>query len=368
MKKERRYDLDWLRVLVFALLIIYHIGMFFVPWGWHIKNNELYTFLEWPMIFVSNWRLPILFVISGMGTRYALAHRTGSLYIKERLTRLGIPLLFGILFIIPPQVYCERVATGYFDGSYFQFLASASYMGIYPEGNISWHHLWFLPYLLLFSIAFAPLFLRIRNDNSFLMRFFSPLVNMAAGLLIFAIPLFVPESLLEPYFPETHALLGDWYALVFYGLFFLFGYIMISIKDIFWPAVESHRRFYFITAVVTFVLFYMIRLTEDTTAVHFAEAAIKVTCIWSWILTFFGYASIYLNRPSKLIRYCNRAVYPFYIFHQTITVVIGYFLMNLDWGFGPKFIVLTVGTFGISWLLYEIVNRIPILYPLFGLK
>ena len=63
MAKIRRYDLDWLRVIVFGLLIFYHVGMFFVPWGWHIKNNEIYGWLRYPMLFVNQWRLPILFVI-----------------------------------------------------------------------------------------------------------------------------------------------------------------------------------------------------------------------------------------------------------------------------------------------------------------
>ncbi len=72
-KKERRYDIDWIRVLVFDLLILYHVGMFFVEWGWHIKNNEIVDWIQYPMSFTSQWRIPILFVISGMGTRFALS-------------------------------------------------------------------------------------------------------------------------------------------------------------------------------------------------------------------------------------------------------------------------------------------------------
>ncbi|MEM6864355.1 MAG: glucan biosynthesis protein, partial [Bacteroidota bacterium] len=50
---ERRYDIDWLRVIVFGLLIFYHVGMFFVPWDWHIKNNIIYDWLRWPMLFLN---------------------------------------------------------------------------------------------------------------------------------------------------------------------------------------------------------------------------------------------------------------------------------------------------------------------------
>jgi len=109
--KVRRYDLDWLRVSVFGILIIYHVGMYFVPWKWHIKHELTYDWISWPMIFINQWRLPILFIISGMGTRFALSHRSGQLFRKERLMRLGIPLLVGVILIVPPQLYIERILT-----------------------------------------------------------------------------------------------------------------------------------------------------------------------------------------------------------------------------------------------------------------
>ncbi len=50
----RRYDLDWLRVIAFVILIFFHVGMFFNSWGWHIKNNEINHAIEWPMRFTSS--------------------------------------------------------------------------------------------------------------------------------------------------------------------------------------------------------------------------------------------------------------------------------------------------------------------------
>ncbi len=133
----RRYDLDWLRVIAFALLIFYHVGMFFVPWSWHIKNNETSEWLTLPMWFLNQWRLPLLFVISGMGTYFSLQKRTGGQFMRERVIRLLIPFVFGMLFIIPPQVYIERLANSQFTGSYFDFWPSEAFIGTYPEGNIS---------------------------------------------------------------------------------------------------------------------------------------------------------------------------------------------------------------------------------------
>ncbi len=102
---------------------------------------------------------------------------------------------------------------------------------------------------------------------------------------------------------------------------------------------------------------------------HFTEAFIKVVNLWSWVLTLFGYSAKYLNRKSKILNYSNEAVYPFYILHQTIMITIAYFLIELEWSFGSKFSIMTFGTFGFSWVIYEfLIRRWRFIRPLFGLK
>ncbi len=373
MEKIRRYDLDWLRVIVFGFLIFYHVGMFFVPWGWHVKNNIIYDGLRWPMMFVNQWRLPILFVISGMGTAYALSFRSGGQFIWERVKRLLVPLVFGMLVIVPPQVYIEQLANGRFAGSYWDFLTGPAFTtGTYPEGGISWHHLWFLPYLLVFSMLLTPVFLYFRNNptGSLLEGWRTRLAKNPFHLYWFVIPLYFYEALLEPFFDVTHNLTSDWFNFISSITFFFFGFFLISIKEPFWNAIDRSWKKSLVIGIVCFVTqgFIWVYL-EDGYTVHFVEAALKVLNLWSWILVLFGLASTYLNKSSAALAYSNRAVYPFYILHQTITVVLGYFLMNLNWGFWPKFSLLIVGTFGISWLLYELlIRRIALLRPLFGLK
>jgi glucans biosynthesis protein C len=367
----RRHDLDWLRVIVFGLLILYHVGMFFVPWGFHIKNDIIYPEIRWPMLFVNQWRLPILFVISGMGTFYALAKRSGGQFAKERMQRLLIPLIIGILFIVPPQVYFERLDKGQFSGGYFDFWPLKAFIGVYPEGNFSWHHLWFLPYLLLFSLVLIPVFLYLRqNPNAWILRKMRVLAGKTFGLFWLIIPLYIWESLVEPFFPSTHALWGDWFNVVNYITLFFYGFLLISVKDIFWKTVMENRRKYLYMGLVGFTLLIGLRqVYADSTLIHFNEAFFKVVNLWAWILTLFGYTAAYLNRPSKTLTYANEAVYPFYILHQTITIAIGYYLMHLAWGFWPKFLLMVVGTFGISWIIYEFgIRRWKWIRPLFGVK
>ena len=367
----RRYDLDWLRVFVFVLLIFYHVGMFFVPWEWHLKNNILYSSLEYPMLFINQWRLPILFVISGMGTSYALAKRSGSEFASERIKRLLLPLVIGILLIVPPQVFFERLSGSEFTGSYLDFWPVHAFIGIYPEGNFSWHHLWFLPYLLLFSLIFTPVFLYFRRnpDNPFL-EWLRKQLSTPLGFVWFLLPLLLTQLFLKPYFPETHALIGDWFTLANYSILFFYGFLLIMIKEAFWKLALKHRRNFLITGLLCFGswIFLISEYNEEAWA-FYVKALVKVVNCWSWILALFGYAARYLNRNSATLSYANQAVYPFYILHQTVTVCLGFYLKDLPWGFFSKFSFLAVGTFVISWILYEFfIRRWNFLRPLFGLK
>ncbi|MFX0556433.1 acyltransferase family protein [Maribacter sp. CXY002] len=369
-KALRRYDLDWLRIIVFALLIFYHVGMFFVPWGWHIKNNHTYEWLKWPMLFLNQWRLPILFVISGMGTYYAFSKRSLRQFSWERFKRLGIPLVFGMLFIVPPQVYFERLANNQFTGSYWKYFLSVPYDGIYPEGNLSWHHLWFLPYLLIFSLLSGPIFIYLRKNEIGFLNGIKKFISKPFGLYWFVIPLYLLEAFMEPFFDITHALIDDWFNFSFSLVLFFYGFILISTGIVFWKSVDKIKSKAMALGMFTFFsqIFIWVFL-EDGYVVHFTEALLKVLNIWSWILVLFGYAAKYLNRKNNSLSYFNRAVYPFYILHQTITVILAYYLMDISWGIFPKATLLILGTFGLSWLIYHfLILKIPLLHPLFGLK
>ena len=369
----RRYDLDWLRVIVFGLLIFYHVGMFFVApdWEWHIKNNLTYEWIKYPMKFLNQWRLPILFVISGMGTSYALAKRSGAQFAFERTKRLLVPLVFGMLVIVPPQVYIEKLSKGLIKGSYFDFWPAQAFIGKYPQGNLSWHHLWFLPYLLLFSLVLIPVFLYLRkHPGHWLLKTTASMCQSRLGLYWFVLPLYLIEAFIEPFFEVTHALVGDWFAIINYITLFFIGFLLISVKDVFWSAVEKNRSLYLKSGIVGFTLFLFITgLYEDGYVRHFIEALITVTTFWSWILALFGYASKHLNKPSRTLAYCNQAVYPFYILHQTVTVVLGYFIKDMPWSFFCKFSLLSLGTFFISWFIYEfLIRRWKVVRPFFGLQ
>ena len=274
-----------------------------------------------------------------------------------------------MLLIVPPQVYLERLVNGDFLGSYWSYFPAEAFLGIYPEGNFSWHHLWFLPYLLVYSLLLAWPFRRIIDRPGALVNFVRKRLNTPWGWLFFILPLYLLEAFLEPFFDLTHALVDDWFALINFGTLFVFGFLLLASGETFWDNVTRYRRRNLFIGIGSFSVLVILWQFEDGYLRHFTEAGFKVLNLWTWIFVLFGYSAVYLNRPGRVLRYCNRAVYPFYILHQTLTLIIAYFIMNLNWGFWPKAAILTAGTFGGCLMLYQLVI-LPIkwLHPFFGLK
>lgn len=353
-------------MIAFDLLILYHVGMFFVPWPWHIKNSSTSEGFVVPMMFLNQWRLPLLFVISGMGTCYALSYKTGQIFLKDRFLRLIIPLIFGMLILVPPQVYVERLSQGITYQSYFDFYTHL-FDGTYPKGNLSWHHLWFIFYLFFYTLLLTPVFIYIRNNSNhrFIKLLKNSLQKYPFTILLFPIPLIIVESILYPIYGYTLSFWRDWYTLSFYGILFLYGFILVSIKDAFWNLLEKHKFFFFIMALILTPTFFVLLSTNNQALIYI----VRLYNLWVWILLLLGYSAKYLNKPSALLTYRNEAVYPFYILHHTVLLILGFYIANLNLSISLKFLILVIGTFGIVWLIYELlIRRYKVFRFLFGMK
>jgi hypothetical protein len=91
--------------------------------------------------------------------------------------------------------------------------------------------------------------------------------------------------------------------------------------------------------------------------------------VWCWILALLGLGDRYLNFNNRFLSYANEAVLPFYILHQPLIVVIGFFIVQLDIGTTAKVLILIASAFSAITLIYEIlVRRINVLRFLFGMR
>ncbi|MFQ5627349.1 MAG: acyltransferase [bacterium] len=372
-KTSRRYDLDWLRILAFALLILFHTGMMFNTWGWHVKNNETSVLFEYVMIFTHQWRMPLLFFISGAAIWFALNKYTGRKFLAERHKRLLLPLLFGMFFIIPPQVYYERLFQGQVFASFFDFYQTVFDLKTYPEGNFSWHHLWYIPYIFVYSLISFPLFRYFKSEAgkiklSKIVRFF----ERKNRIFLWFLPLAMSEIMLRPFWPhDTMNLVADWAQFTTTFLIFCFGFFLASQQSI-WQTIEKNRfkalGFGLGATIFLYTIWYS--NNESATALGYTlYRALRSFNVWCWILAMLGFAKKHLSWNSQYLKYANEAVYPFYILHQTITVAIGFYMANWQAGIAVKFVILAIGTFGGCWLIYEgLIKRNNFMRVLFGLK
>lgn len=377
-KPARRYDLDFLRVAAIILLLYYHTGMMYVSWGWHIQYKSGSKILEHIMVFLHQWRMPLLFLISGAGTYFALSFRTSGQYMKERFQRLFIPLFFGIFLIIPPQIYIERIFRGQFSGSYLDFYPSVFEFVPYPMGgSFSWHHLWFVLYLFLYSLLALPLFLYLRRESGKkLVGRLADFSRRKGAILLWILPLLMSQVLLKPFFPdESHALIDDWAYFTFNLIIFVYGYVLAS-EPRFWESLAKQRRFLLYAALGAIACLY---LWYDRPADLLPKHQLFPGFYTWWLITLFvtwfsiaatlAYGYRYLNFKNKLIKAANEGVYPFYILHQTVIIIIGYGALQSNLGIYDGFLVVSTLSFAICVALYWfVIKRFWVLRFLFGLK
>ena len=367
-KSERQYYIDWLRILLILSVFLFHVGMIFNSWPWHIKNDQQYGgLLKNSMTFLHYWRMPLLFLLSGAGTCFALGKRTSGQYLFERFKRLIIPLVIGMFTLVPVQVYIEKVS------QYRSLLDFYPHMfeGIYPTGNFSWHHLWFIAYLFVIALFISPFLGFLRG--ALFARFTFWIEGIVTGRLalnIFIIPMLLSQILLRQFFEvDTHDLVHDWASMSFYIIFFLAGFILLPNKNI-TEAIRKQRFWYLAESVAsTVIMFKLPGLAGSGTTGETIWEVSSIFVAWSCGITAIGFAKQYFNRDSKLRKLANEAIYPFYLLHQPVIVVVGYFMVHWDIPVFWKVVFITISSFaiiaGLYWFLIRPINLLRIV---FGLK
>ncbi len=344
---NRRYDIDWLRVIAIGLLLIYHIGIVFQPWGvfiGFIQSEKPLESLWIPMSMLNVWRIPLLFFVSGMGVCFAIRKRNWKQLILERTKRILVPFLFGISIIVPIHLFIWQKY-------YSQDMAYS------PHPS----HLWFLANIFIYVILLSPLFFYLkRNENGKINRWLKNLFRNPLGLL-FIVAAFVLEAVLVK--PETY----EMYSMTLHGfllglLAFLFGFCCIQSGDSFWQLVRKWRWLFLSIGVILF----LIRFIEFQLQ---APNYLKVIESNMWIFAVFGFGYRYLNHPSKVLSYLSQGAYPIYIIHMVFLYLGSSLILPLDIPIILKFIFIVAFTGIGCFTLYElIIKRASILRPLFGLR
>lgn len=372
---ERHYGMDWLRIGAFALLILYHVGMVFVPWDWHVKTARPLDWAVVPMLATNAWRLPLLFVVSGFASAALLA-RGGGLagFARTRTVRLMIPTLFAVAVVIPPQPWVELVTQHGYRGSFWHFWTSDYFRFGTLDGIVlpTWQHLWFVVYLWVYTLVLAALLAACPRPAR---AAAAGAVDAAlSGYRVLLVPIGVLAAHLALSWPgqaETHALVDDWLAHRIYFAMFLFG-VLLRHAPRCWAGI---RRWWKVAAVLAIAGYLVVAgltiawLGEPAPpAARIAFEGARIVQGWGAIVALIGIADRFWNRDHRWRPTLTEAVFPFYIVHQTVIVLVAYRLLPLDLPPAAEFAILVPATALGCWSFYLAGRRIAWARPLIGLR
>jgi peptidoglycan/LPS O-acetylase OafA/YrhL len=392
--KERRYDIDWLRVIAILAVFIFHCTRFFGTEDWHVKvpaDEQSDTVFLLRAFLLSVWMMPLFFLLAGFASRYSLKRRTGGQYLLERVKRLLIPLYtVGILILVPPQAYLDGVTHGRITGTFWQWLPN--YYLTIPRNIVSLTpnelldpiflvpytfsgHLWFIQLLFVISLVTLPVFLYLKSDRG--QRLIDRLAGWSdrpGGIFLFVIPLAIVQIGLN-WLPVTTD--RTWADFFWYAGFFVAGYV-IAADDRFTDSIKRHG---WVSLALWIVVFWgaggllALVLGFDPSPGHgFSLLYVLWQTTWSitnWSAVVFmlSLGAKYMNSTNRLLGYSNEAVLPFFLFHQTIILVVGWFVLPWDMGNLAKFLLITVISFPLILLLYEVfVRRFNVVRFFFGMR
>jgi surface polysaccharide O-acyltransferase-like enzyme len=378
---DRLTELDWVRIGAFALLIVYHVGMFYVPWDWHVKSPHPVAALEPWMQLSSPWRLSLLFVVSGAATGLMLQRGGPESGAGARSRRLLLPLLLGMAVIVPPQPYLEVVEKVGYGGSYVDFLGRyfRGDPGFCAQGSCltlpTWNHLWFLPYLWVYTMV---LLLARRIFGSAWIT--SPrwrLLTRGTRLLWWPCLLLALVRLtLLLRFPATHNLVWDWFNHSLYAPMFLLGVVLFARRDDAqgaWAAAVHWRWWALLLSLLTLAgMPWALNRAGGWEALPPAaqNGWLMLGALRHWlpIVAILGFARLHLRgRDGPWRRVLTEAVFPFYVVHQTVIVIVAHKLAPLGWPQPLEACVVLAATAAGCWGSYLLARRIGWLRPWMGL-
>jgi glucans biosynthesis protein C len=360
---ERRYDLDWLRVLGVLLLIPFHVALIFVfdPFTiMYIRDSVNSRALAEVTGFIHMWHMPMLFMISGAATYFALGFRSTGEYVRERFLRLFIPLAFGILTFLPFTIYIQHSDVLSLQEGYARFFQIDLEQLDGMSGAFTPAHLWFILFLFVYSLAGLPVFLWLRSEKGKrVLTALGATIRAPLSLILWGIPLTLAAAT---------GILGDMNPL-YYFLIFFYGFVLASDVSF------QHSVDRLTWAALAFGIFAAV-LNIMAPIRNYAAWSVQWTALgliyqmgrWALTLAVLGLGHRFLNRPNRALSYASEAAMPFYLLHMTFSVLTGYFVIQLDAPVAVKYPLIVLVATGSTLVAYELVRRWNVTRWLFGMK
>lgn len=383
-------SLDWLRFLVVLSLAPFHASISFTGMGsvyvYDAPVRDILLAGGTPAnlgppvlalftVFMDNWFMHLLFLVSGIGAAFSLRKRTGAQFLGERCNRLLLPLLICTPLVISVQSWLGALAFGRFSGGYFAYFPRF-FIGIHTgpqsSGNFEWGHLWFLAYLFVFSALTLPLFLRLRRNErtsrvlSVARRFVGvPMILVPAlwtGLL---------EALFRPGWPGSLNLVNDWAVFTLSLSFFVGGYLVGAVPELL-QAIERHRGALVILGVAAFLAriatYRLITVQGGYSAANMIAQGLRGIAAYGLVLSALGYGQRYLNGEGGMLGVARDLSFPLYILHYAPLTAATYLLLNSGLSIWSRWALAVAASWGLVALFTYLVRFVPVVRDLFGIR
>ena len=332
--------------------------------NWHIMNSESSKLLDDIMVYFEQLRLPVLFLIAGAGTVILLNRVSSAAFLLSKSKRLLLPLLLAMMLITPPQAYFEAPE---------QY---ASLLDAYQQRLLIFDnkHLWFIEFLIIFMLVSIPIKKALNTSpGQALLRRIEKLAYRPFGLMLTGAVLVFVRCVLKRYYPEQDGAIENLSVSVFYWVFFIAGMLFMS-RPVIWQSIAHHRRFNLYGFIGSSLMFYIYYLGDfsfigSVTVRWQIWWALTALLSWSGMLMMLGYAGQYLNKSPAWLRQTNELIYPFYILHQTIIVIVGFYIVQWSAGIATKSLsLLVISLCTTAALCYYLIRPLKWLRFAFGLK
>jgi len=332
---ERRADLDLLRVVLCAAVILQHAVLIFAAEPrYHVKSpvpsacaTTLYEFLR---IFA----MPPFFAIAGWAAVQSLRRRSPAVFLRERLVRLVVPLAAGIVLLGPIIKYIELTQGRDLSLAGFRLVQplSMSFLAFLPRYYtrivlMTWSHLWFLAYLMLISVILLPLVLRLAR------RAPAAFVPSAVFVYLPAVPLLLVLALFHGYWPYLPNLLTDWTNFAYFALCFAAGAMIGA-----WPGFEVRLQSeVWRLCLLGAVTFAGVAIVGESLI---GRALVGVTA-WCCIGAAWGMVRRLRPARSATLTQLSEATLPVYVIHHVPLLILGLWLVPTQLSVGMKIAVIS---------------------------
>jgi peptidoglycan/LPS O-acetylase OafA/YrhL len=345
------------------MLFPFHAAFVFSAgwYGYYVFSDYTSTSAYLLTVSVEPWIMPLLFCIAGVSTKFALQKRTPLMYLKERVTKLLVPFLAGLVLICPIiAYYAMKFHTGYtgsFTDAFVHFFSSIHNIqnlnGL--TGDFSVDHLWFI--LSLFIISVVALGVILLGQRQAGLHIDPDKVSLPVlGLLFF------PVWLLN--FVGTFE---TGYSLTSYFAMFLIGYYLFA-KDSVQAMVEKYWGVLLAAWIVlTIGVMWTYGMILGHYEVFWGYSPLYVLTGWTGVLALMGAGRHLFDTTNNFKAYLGAASYPVYIIHQAVLVAIAYYVVMLAIPPALQFVVIVIFSFLLTFACYEILRRIPGVRALFGI-